>query len=227
MTKISNSSFLFASAIVFAVLVAAAVGSIALGSFGTNSFAQTNDTLGGLDSKSPYDETPPAMDEVFSRQGILTSYPRHLPGEEPEGQAAIILIPTEDNAMYSGMLNYFSSRPVDVIAWNMMQSGNTSAISDEFGDLEDYAFSGNETIAFTTLGSGTSGSIPFNANALEIVSAGGDGGSDSNEEPFMVSYSLSAVPYQAEIVNNLATLVAVANSSSTDSEEGEGEEESD
>jgi hypothetical protein len=164
------------------------------------------------------------MDEVFSRQGTMSSYPRHLPGEEPEGQAAIILIPTEENAMYSGMLNYFSSRPVDVIAWNMMESGNTSAISDEFGDFEDYAFSGNETIAFTTLGSGTSGSVPFNANALEIVSAGG-GGDDSNEEPFVVSYSLSAVPYRAEIVNNLTTLAAAVNSSSADSEEGgEGEE---
>jgi len=109
MAKISYSGFLFASAIVFAVLVAVAVGSIALESFGTNSFAQTNDTLNGLNYKSPYDATPPAMDEVFSRQGILSSYPRHLPGEEPEGQAAIILIPTEENAMYSGMLNYFSS----------------------------------------------------------------------------------------------------------------------
>lgn len=226
MTKISNSGFLFASPIVFAVLVTAAVGSIALGSLGTNSFAQTNDTPNGLNSKSPYDATPPSIDEVFSRQGILSSYPRHLPGEEPEGQSAIILIPTEDNAMYSGMLNYFSSRPVDVIAWNMMQSGNTSAISDEFGNLEDYAFSGNETIAFTTLGSGTSGSVPFNADALEIVSAGGGGdGSDSSEEPFMVAYSLSAVPYQAEIVNNLTTLAAAVDSSSADSE-GEGEEES-
>jgi hypothetical protein len=196
-----------------------------LGSFGTNSFAQTNDTLNGLNSKSPYDATPPAMDEEFSRQGILSSYPKHLPGEEPEGQAAIILIPTEENAMYSGKLNYFSSRPVDVVAWNMMQSGNTPAISDEYGDLEDYAFSGNETIAFTTQGSGTPGTVPFNANALEIVSAGGGDGGDSNEEPFMVSYSLSAVPYQAEIVNNLSTLAAAVNSSSADSEEEDEEED--
>jgi hypothetical protein len=50
MTKISNSDFLFASPIVFAVLVAAAVGSVSLGSFGTNSFAQTDDTIGGLNS---------------------------------------------------------------------------------------------------------------------------------------------------------------------------------
>jgi hypothetical protein len=98
MNKISSSSFLFVSAIMFAILVAAVVGSIALGSFGTNSFAQTNDTLNDLNSKSPHDATPPAMDEVFSRQGILSSYPRHLPGEEPEGQAAIILIPTEANS---------------------------------------------------------------------------------------------------------------------------------
>jgi hypothetical protein len=130
--------------------------------------------------------------------------------------------------MYSGMLYYFSSRPVDVIAWNMMQSGNTSAISDEFGDLEDYAFSSNETTAFTTLGSGTSGSVPFNANALEIVSADSGGGGNNNQELFMVSYSLSAVPYEAEIVNNLTTLAAAVNSSSTDSEgEGEDEDESD
>jgi hypothetical protein len=35
------------------------------------------------------------------------------------------------------------------------------------------------TIAFTTLGSGISGSGPFNANALEIVSAGGGGGGEA------------------------------------------------
>ncbi len=82
-----------------------------------------------------------------------------------------------------------------------MQSGNTSSISGEFGDLEDYTFSGNETIGFAKLDSGTSGSVPFNANAIELVSAGGDDG----EEPFMVSYSLRATPNQVKIVNNLTS----------------------
>lgn len=76
------------------------------------------------------------------------------------------------------------------------------SIFDEFGDLEDYTFSGNETIGFATLGSGTSGSVPFNANAIELVSAGG-------EEPFMVSYSLRAIPNQVETVNNLTSLCSV------------------
>jgi hypothetical protein len=51
--------------IVFVILGAAAVGPVSLGSLGTSSFAQTNNTRGGLNSKSPYDVTPPAIEGFF------------------------------------------------------------------------------------------------------------------------------------------------------------------
>jgi hypothetical protein len=204
----------FALLMTFAVLLLAALSSVSSWPISHESYAQTilNNTRNSLQSISPLEAQPPAINQIFSWHGLSSSLPRQLPGEEPQGQTAIILPPRDDDAMYSGMLDYVSNRPVDVIAWNVIRPSNNTAIPDEFGDLGDYNFSGDEAVVFTTLGSGTSGSVPFNADAIELVSAGG--GSDAGE-PFIASYSLRAYPTTVELVNNFSSLAAF-NSTNSD-----------
>jgi hypothetical protein len=201
------------SLMAFALLLLAAVVSMSLGPVTVETYAQTVDnTTQGSQSSSPFEAESPAINEIFTRSGILSSYPRQLPGEDPQGQTAIILTPREDDAMYSGMLDYLTNRPVDVIAWNVIRPANDTAIPEEFGDLDDYNFSGNETVVFATLGSGTSGSVPFNANAIELVTTDGGNSDEVDDqdagEPFIASYSLRAYPAPVEIVNNLSSLAS-------------------
>ncbi len=196
----------------------------------SSTYAQTVNTSERSPSESPFEIQSPAVNDMFTWQGLSSSLPRQLPGEEPQGQTAIILPPRDDDATYSGMLDYFSSRPVDVIAWNVIRPSNTTAIPDEFGDFNDYAFGENETVVFTVLSSGTSGTVPFNANAIELVSAEEDDSADEEGgEPFIVSYALQAYPAQSEIVNNLTSIAAAFNASSTengdDSTGGQGQED--
>jgi hypothetical protein len=211
----------------FTVLVLVTISSVT-----RVSDAQTLDTTGNTGSTSPFEVSEPALNQIFTWTGLSSSLPRQLPGEEPEGQTAIIIPPREDDGVYSGMLDYSSSRPVDVIAWNVISPNNDTSIPEEFGDIDDYAITGDETVVFTTLGSGTSGSVPFNANAIELISAGDDDG-----DPFLVAYSLRAYPSPAEIVNNLASLAefsadgsGVDNAADDDDDDGdesdEAEEES-
>lgn len=186
------------------------------------SYAQTLDTTGNAGSTSPFEVDEPAVNEIFTWNGLSSSLPRELPGQEPEGHTAIILPPREDDAVYSGMLDYTSSRPVDIIAWNVIRPNNDTSIPEEFGDTDDYVITGDETVVFTTLGSGSSGSVPFNANAIELISA--DDG-DGDESPFIVTYSLRAYPFPVEIVNNLASLTEFsANDAQVDADGDEQEE---
>lgn len=218
-------------AFIFAFALAGLVGmvSISVESSISTTYAQNVNATERSLSASPFEIQSPGANEVFTWQGLSSSLPRQLPGEEPQGQTAIILPPRDDDAVYSGMLDYFSSRPIDVIAWNVISPNNETAIPEEFGNLDDYVITGDETVVFTPLDSGTSGSVPFNANAIELVSATGDDGDGGNEgEPFIVSYAIRAFPAPFEIVNNLDS-ISTFNASSTEvestAEDEEGEEE--
>jgi len=197
---------------IVATLFLAMVVSLSTVSLTTGSFAQTESLQADQVSSSPLDIQSPAINKAFTWSGLSSSVTRQLPGEDPQGQTAIILPPREDDAIYTGMLDYATNRPVDVLVWNIISPSNSTAIPEDFGNLDDYRFSGNETVVFTTLDTGTSGSVPFNANAIELVSPEGEDG-----EPFIASYSLHAYPAPSEIVNNLSSLSAFAE---TDSDEG-------
>jgi hypothetical protein len=192
------------------------VSMLALGTLFSTTTTTIPESLAQTDegTQTPVDAQAPSINEIFARHGLLSSVPRPLPGEERQGQAAIILPPRDDNAMYSGMLDYSTNKPVDVIAWKILEAANTTAVPEEFGDLDDYWYSGNDVVVFTTLDSGTSGSVPFNADAIELVNlAEGD-----DEGPFVTSYSLRAYPLQVEPVNDLSSLSAF-NVTETDSDE--------
>jgi hypothetical protein len=129
-------------------------------------------------------------------QGQISSKPSDVPGREG-AESAVVISPRKDNSLLSGTLTYQASRPVALIVWNNVDLGNTSAIPEEFGDLGDIVKIGGKSVALTEIGSGTSGSVPFTGNAIELV---------GEEDPFIVTYSLDAKPAVAKIVSDIQSL---------------------
>jgi hypothetical protein len=128
-------------------------------------------------------------------QGQISSKASEVPGREG-AQSAVIVSPRDDTVL-SGILTYQASRPVALIVWNNAELGNTTAIPEEFGDLGDIVKIDGKTIALTEIGSGTSGSVPFTGNAIELV---------GEEDPFIVTYSLNAIPARASVVSDIQSL---------------------
>jgi hypothetical protein len=119
-----------------------------------------------------------------------------VPGRD-DTQAVVIVPPRDDNAVLSGILTFQASRPVDLLVWNNVELENTSAIPEEFGDLDNIVNIGGKTFALAEVGSGNSASIPFTGNAVEVV---------GEDEPFIVTYSLNAFPALANLVSDLQSL---------------------
>jgi hypothetical protein len=149
-------------------------------------------------------------------QGQISSKPSDVPGREG-AESAVVISPRKDNSLLSGTLTYQASRPVALIVWNNVDLGNTSAIPEEFGDLGDIVKIGGKSVALTEIGSGTSGSVPFTGNAIELV---------GEEDPFIVTYSLDAKPALAKIVSDIQSLKGFnATASEEQQEEGEDDDE--
>src|SRR5918996_1383079 len=78
----------------------------------------------------------PPLNSDFVWQGQVSSQPVQLrEGEEP--QSAIILPIRDDKAIYSGIITHQASRPVDLIVLNVLNPGNSTAIPEQFGNLDD------------------------------------------------------------------------------------------
>jgi hypothetical protein len=153
-----------------------------------------------------------AGDAPILWQGQVSSNASELPGRE-DTQSAVIIGPREDDAVYSGILTYQASRPVDLIVWNNVELGNTTDIPEAFGDMDNIVTFDGKSIALAEIGSGTSASVPFAGNALELVG--------EEEEPFIVTYSLNALPSQATVVNDIESLKTF---NATEAEQGQTEE---
>lgn len=143
----------------------------------------------------------PALNQNVVWQGSVSSSASKLPGHENE-HTAVILGPRNDRGVYSGILTYQASKPVNVIVWNFVRLDNKTAIPKEFGSQNDMIKLGKDTVALTTLGSsGKSGSVPFTGNAIELVNTGGGKNKD-----FTATYSVNVVGTQGKMVNDLKSL---------------------
>ena len=137
-----------------------------------------------------------AAGAALLQQGQISSSPSDVPGRD-DTQAVVIVPPRDDNAVLSGILTYQASRPVDLFVWNNFEVENTTAIPEEFGDLDDIVNVGGKTFALAEVGSGNSASVPFTCNAVEVV---------GEDEPFIVTYSLNAFPALANLVSDIQSL---------------------
>jgi len=148
--------------------------------------------------------------EVAIRQGTLTSSQNPLPGHEEE-QRVTILPFRQDGSIYTGVLTYTATEPVDVVILNMQTLNETersilNATEDgEFGTLTTAPLDNQTGLVISSITptyggdfGAPSASILFAGNALWLHTPGG--------EPFAASYAVSAQVLPSEIKNNMSSL---------------------
>jgi hypothetical protein len=186
------------------IAVGALTGAIATGGAATISLAQTQGQQGRI-----------------VQQGTVTSEQFPLPGPDFEGDQGAEILPLMQDSVYSGVLTYTASEPVNVVILNVQQNLNETqqAILNgtedgEFGTLVTSQLDNQTSIAVTIIpptNGETSASIPFTGNGVWLHTDG---------TPFAASYAVSAQTLQPEIVNNVSNATVTATA-----EEDEGDEE--
>lgn len=96
---VTNNAFVMTLTFVVGLLVII----LTIESSTISAYAQTIITPERSYSESPFEIESPAVNELFTWQGLSASLERQFPGEEPQGQTVIILPPRDDDAMYSSM----------------------------------------------------------------------------------------------------------------------------
>ena len=204
------------------IAVGAMTGAIATGGAATISFAQTQGQQDGGGATTG--QQGGGGQERIVRQGTITSIQDPLPGHE-EHQAAILLPLRQDGSLYSGVLTYTASAPVEVIVANVQTLNETeqsmlNVTEDGFGTLLTSPLDNQTSIAITIITPPygdtpvPSASIPFAGNALWLHTLDGT--------PFVANYAVSAQVLPAETQNSISNAtLAVAE------EDAEAEEDAD
>src|ERR671915_1997836 len=161
---------LFAATALF-IAVGALTGAIATGGAATISFAQTEEQQGGDTTGQQGGQ------ERIVNQGTVTSQPEPTPGHE-EHQYATVLPLRQDGSIYSGVLTYTASVPVEVVVLNVQALNETersivnATDEDGFGTLLTTPLDNETSIAISVITPPygdtpvPSASIPFAGNAL-------------------------------------------------------------
>ena len=163
----------------------------------------------------------PKLNENFVWSGLISSNIDSLPSADEDQESAVILPLREDGGLYSGILTYQSNSPVSVTVWDRITATNQTSLvedlGDDLGEIEDLAVMDGMTVAPIIVASGTSGSVPFIGNALELV---GDA-----ESPFVTSYAINATVGLPQTVDDLSSLGSFATDDEADDEADDEEEE--
>src|SRR5215216_1850279 len=212
------------------IAVGAMTGAIATGGAATISFAQTQGQQDGGGATTGQQGGGGGQERIV-RQGTITSIQDPLPGHE-EHQAAILLPLRQDGSIYSGVLTYTASAPVEVIVANVQTLNETeqsmlNVTEDGFGTLLTSPLDNQTSIAITIITPPygdtpvPSASIPFAGNALWLHTLDGT--------PFVANYAVSAQVLPAETQNSISNAsLAVAEEdgeAAEDEEAGAAEEE--
>jgi hypothetical protein len=180
------------------IAVGSLTGAIATGGAATISYAQQGGAQDGTQGGQ--------QGGRIVEQGTVTSSPVPIPGLE-EQQRATILPLRQDGSIYTGVLTFSATEPVNVVILNMQTLNETERAilnATEDGDLGTLTTAplNNDTslvISSITPSYGDSGSpsasIPFAGNALWLHTPGG--------APFAASYAVSAQVLPAETMNNI------------------------
>jgi hypothetical protein len=203
----------------------ALTGAIATGGAATISYATTTTAQQGGGGG----DTAGGEQVRLIRQGTVTSEESPLPAIE--GQRASILPLREDGSIYSGVLTFTASEPVNVVVLNLQDLNQTeqsilNATEDgEFGPLLTAVLDNQTNIALTVIAPDYGGSpipsasIPFAGNALWLHTA--------DDTPFVATYALSAQTAAPEMMNQIsnATLAVPEEEAAADEEEAAADEE--
>ena len=210
------------------IAVGAMTGAIATGGAATISFAQTQGQQDGGGATTGQQGGGGGQERIV-RQGTITSIQDPLPGHE-EHQAAILLPLRQDGSIYSGVLTYTASAPVEVFVANVQTLNETeqsmlNVTEDGFGTLLTSPLDNQTSIAITIITPPygdtpvPSASIPFAGNALWLHTLDGT--------PFVANYAVSAQVLPAETQNSIsnASLAVAEEGGAAEEEAGEAEEE--
>ena len=138
----------------------------------------------------------PPMNQNFVRQGTVASSPGQVAGTE---NLAFILPPRNDGGVYSGVITYTASKPVEVAVIHNFDPQNSTSIPEEYGtEFTSPLPDGTGNIAITLfqpqyLGDVSAASVPFTGNALALHTA--------EEGPFTATYTVNAFATQPENAN--------------------------
>ena len=233
--SIAQSKRKLISATALFIAVGALTGAIATGGAATISFATTvGQEEGGNTTAGQQGGQQGGQREQIVRQGTVTSEPNPLPGLE-EGQRASILPLRQDGSIYTGVLTFTATEPVEVVVLNMQTLNETEQAilngteDGELGTLITSQIDNQTSIALNIITPPygdtpvPSASIPFAGNALWLHSLEGT--------PFAASYAVSAQVVPAETMNNInnATLAVApdADADAAEEEDADAAEEED
>ena len=204
------------------VAVGTLTGAIATGGAATISFAQTQEQEdGGATGQQG------GQDRIV-RQGTITSQPVPLPGFEGQ-QSATILPLREDGSVYSGVLTFTATEPVDVVVLNVQTLNETersilNATEDgELGTLVTSPIDNETSIAVTSItptygdAPAPSASIPFTGNALWLHTPEGT--------PFAATYAISAQVLPSETQNTISNATLATAAEEADAEDADAADE--
>jgi hypothetical protein len=211
------------------VAIGALTGAIATGGAATTSFATTAAQQGGGDAATEQGGGGGGGRTV--QLGTITSSPVPLPGLEGEQRATILPL-RQDGTIYSGVLTYTASEPVNVVILNIQNLNeterailNATAEDGELGPLLTAQLDNQTSLALTVItpeygdSPAPSASIPFAGNAVWLHLA--------EDTPFSATYAVSAQTQQAETRNSISNLTATAEAddAAADEEEAAADEE--
>jgi hypothetical protein len=210
------------------VAVGALTGAIATGGAATISFASTQ---GQEDGGGATTGQQGGGQERLVRQGTVTSEPVPLPGLEDQQRATILPL-REDGSIYSGVLTYTATAPVNFVVLNVQNLNETeqsllNATDDDdggFGTLLTSSLDNQTNIALTIItptygeSPAPSASIPFAGNAVWLHTSDGT--------PFAATYALTAQVLPAESQNTISNAtLAVAEEDEAAAEDADAAEE--
>jgi hypothetical protein len=153
---------------------------------------------------TPQTQTPtaatqePPMNQNFVRQGTVASGQDPLPGHESH-ELAFILPPRNDGGVYSGVLTYTASKPVEVVVLHNYDPQNSTAIPEAYGTELTSPVPGDAGNVAITLfqppyeAGINSASVPFTGNALALHML--------EDDPFTATYTVNAFATQPENAN--------------------------
>jgi hypothetical protein len=140
----------------------------------------------------------PPENQNFVRQGTVASGQDPLPGHESH-ELAFILPPRNDGGVYSGVLTYTASKPVEVVVLHNYDPQNSTAIPEAYGTELTSPLPGDAGNVAITLfqppyeAGINSASVPFTGNALALHML--------EDDPFTATYTVNAFATQPENAN--------------------------
>ena len=207
------------------VAVGTLTGAIATGGAATMSFAQTEGQEDG--------GAATGGQARIIRQGTITSDEVPLPGFEGQQRATILPL-RQDGSIYSGVLTFTASEPVNVVVLHMQTLNETERTilnateeDGELGPLLTAALDNQTSIALTVISPDygaspiPSASIAFAGNAVWLHT--------TEDTPFVATYAVSAQTLPPETMNSISNLTLTAaedeEAAAEDEEAAAGDEE--